>query len=108
MPGMEHGYTDPPLIIRVFTSVGWSYPNNKYAKILLTTRILHVGGLTDQQSRTLVKFQALSASYAQVPPSPNDSGMHRHAHIGHGVRGLGALLRVQRRRGGSKRAGWPR
>ena len=45
--------------------------------------------------------------YAQVLPSPNDTGMHRHAHIGHaraavrGALGPGAPPRLQRRRGGA-------
>ena len=31
--------------------------------------------------------------YAQVPPPPNDSGMHGHAHIGHGPQCAGRLVR---------------
>ena len=40
--------------------------------------------------------------YAQVPPSPNDSGMHWHAHIGHGPQCVGRLGRARSRgcRGG--------
>ena len=35
--------------------------------------------------------------YAQVPPSPNDSGMHGHAHIGHGPQCAGRVGRARSR-----------
>ena len=60
------------------------------------TTILALHG--EHSTTTLVAFQfSVSINfkrYAQVPLSPIDSGMHGHAHIGHGPQCVGRLGRA--------------
>ena len=65
-----HGYATPPLIIRICTSAGWSYPT--YAKVLLHARILHVRFLTDPKdkyaSQDTRKMPRLPWPWDLIPP----------------------------------------